>query len=369
MKQLFIGLMSGTSMDAIDAVLTDLSSTPLNLIATHKKWLPEALRVELAKLCQPGMNEIEQMGHLDRQMGELFASTVLELIEQAGIPATEIRAIGSHGQTVRHKPDQPERFTLQIADPHTIAAHTGITTVADFRRRDIALGGQGAPLTPAFHQNLFRNDKENRIIVNIGGIANLTWLPADLTQTVVGFDSGPGNTLLDAWINHQQQLPYDQQGQWAAGGQIIPELLDKLLADPYFAKPFPKSTGREHFNLNWLNAHLQQLTQRWLPDDVQTTLTELTAITIIDAIKQLTNNGPILICGGGIKNRYLMQRLSIQGRNFQIASTADYGIDPEWIEAAAFAWLAKQTLDGQPGNLPSVTGATKSSILGAIIPA
>lgn len=363
MKQLFIGLMSGTSIDALDAVLVDFASEKPRLLATHTTSTPSSLRQQLDQLCTPGFDEIHRLGQLDREIGELSANTVLTLLKQSSYQTSDIRAIGSHGQNIRHKPKLAHPFTLQIGDPNVIAAKTGITTIADFRRRDMALGGQGAPLAPIFHQYLFRTTQENRVVLNIGGIANLTWLPADPNETVIGFDTGPGNTLLDQWIFKHKQESYDSNGQFAASGQINTALLQKLLADDYFTQAYPKSTGREYFNLAWLEPHLPN---NYLAQDIQATLTDVTAISICEAIQKLMPKGRVLICGGGIKNKFLLQRLMHHAKDLQFSSTSDYGLDPEWIEATAFAWLAKQTLDNLPGNLPSVTGASKASVLGGI---
>lgn len=365
MRELYIGLMSGTSMDAVDAALVDLSGNTVKLLASYSTPLPEELRNNLTTLCMPGANEINRMGALDIQVGELFAQTVMNLLRQANVSAKEICAIGSHGQTIRHQPQGKHPFTLQIGDPNVIAEQTGITTVADFRRRDMSKGGQGAPLTPSFHNHVFRDPHEDRIVINIGGIANITWLPADINLPVIGFDTGPGNTLLDTWIWQELQKTYDEDGDWAKSGKIDSELLTTMLSDPYFHLPPPKSTGREYFNLNWLTSLFP--VQKIAAQDIQATLCELTAVSISRAVTPLTSEScALMICGGGIKNSYLIERLQANCPQHHVHSTEVFGVPPAWVEAMAWAWLAQQTLAGKPSNLPSVTGATKEVILGGI---
>ena len=364
--QLYIGLMSGTSADAIDAVLVDLQSTP-QLIARHTLQLPVKIRQQIHGLSLPGDNEIDRMGALDTELGELFAQTTLELLTKAGVRTTQIAAIGSHGQTIRHRPPGSSEgtFTLQIGDPNLIAELTGITTVADFRRRDMAAGGQGAPLVPAFHQAIFHAQDKDRAIVNIGGMANITWLPAQ--GTTLGFDTGPGNVLMDIWIMEHKGKSYDQDGAWASSGQICAPLLTELLAAPYFKMPTPKSTGRESFNRAWLNESLNKQPSPLAPADVQKTLLELTAITIADSINTLSQAPKeVFVCGGGAYNNALMRRLETLLSHDIVANTAALGVDPQWIEAMAFAWLAQQTINHRPGNLREVTGAKREVILGGV---
>lgn len=368
MTQYYIGLMSGTSADAIDAVLVDFStSTAIKHTLSHP-YSPQTSR-DIRELARPGANEIERALALDVLLGELFANTTQELLQLAGISADKIVAIGSHGQTIRHRPATASTpgFSWQIADPNIIAERTGITTIADFRRRDIAAGGQGAPLVPAFHQSVFQSAERHRVIVNIGGIANLTWLPT--TGTVVGFDTGPGNTLMDAWIQQHQQRAYDAEGAWASSGNVNKPLLNELLEDPFFTQPFPKSTGPEHFNLAWLTPKL--LDHSIAPDDVQATLLALTTHSIAQAISALCPSGTadIFVCGGGSKNHALMKNLQTQMPGFSVGSTALLGVDPMWVEALAFAWLAKQTMESKHGNLAAVTGAKGARVLGGIYPA
>jgi anhydro-N-acetylmuramic acid kinase len=360
MRDLYIGLMSGTSADGIDAALVDFNSATPLLVAHHFTEFSSDLRERILALNHPGHDEINRLGELDHILGKAFADAANTLLAKSGIATSDIRAIGSHGQTIRHHPQL--RFTLQIADPNMIAAKTGITTVADFRRRDMAYGGQGAPLVPAFHQTILRSKDHDRAVVNIGGVANITFLPCDLQKSILGFDTGPGNNLMDAWIQQHLQKTHDKNGEWAKQGIVSVDLLKKLLNDAYFKMIPPKSTGPEYFNLAWLNKHLGSQKN----DDVQATLAELTAITISNAIKNLMNSGEVLICGGGVHNQYLMQRLTALLKPFDVLSTEKYGVHPDWMEAMAFAWLAKQTLEKKPGNVMQVTGAKEQAILGGV---
>lgn len=361
MREFYIGLMSGTSADGVDGVLVDFHSAKPLLIAHHFIEFDAKLRERILSLNHPGHDEINRLGELDHLLGKKFAHAANILLEKSGITANHIRAIGSHGQTIRHKPCS--RFTLQIGDPNIIAAETGITTIADFRRKDMAHGGQGAPLVPAFHQAMLRNHEHDRMIVNIGGVANITYLPCDQQKTILGFDTGPGNNLMDAWIQLHLGKSHDKNGDWAKKGVVSVELLRKLLDDHYFESPPPKSTGPEYFNLTWLAKHLHpSMNNR----NVQATLLELTAMTITHAIKNIMTEGEILICGGGVHNAYLMQRLSILLNPSPVLSTETYGLHPNWMEAMAFAWLAKQTQEKNPGNIMQVTGARQAAVLGGI---
>ncbi|WP_019623170.1 anhydro-N-acetylmuramic acid kinase [Amphritea japonica] len=362
--QIYIGLMSGTSLDSIDAVAVRFEPS-FELIASHSEPIPPAIDNRIRVLFNPGDNEIDQLGNLDLELGELFASAANTLIEHHGLSRDQIIAIGSHGQTIRHRPET--HFTLQIGDPNTIAEHTGITTVADFRCRDMAAGGQGAPLVPAFHNGLFRHSQKNRILVNIGGMANLTIIEADPEKPVLGYDTGPGNVLMDSWIQHHQQKNYDADGQWANTGKVIPELLNAMLSLPYFSETPPKSTGREQFNPLWIEQNIRSLASTPEPSDVQATLLELTAITIADAInRHQLDNLQVFLCGGGSHNRQLRARLSTLLQPHYLSDTAELGLDPDWVEAAAFAWLAYRTLNKESGNIPEVTGAKGFRPLGAI---
>jgi anhydro-N-acetylmuramic acid kinase len=369
MAELYIGLMSGTSMDGVDAVVAEFGKEGMHLHGSHSEPMPAAIRHGLIELTQPGPNEIDRMGELDVQVGQLFAQAALKLLDKAGLKPADIQGIGSHGQTIRHRPQVRSPFSLQIGDPNTIAETTGLTVVADFRRRDMAAGGQGAPLVPAFHQYLFHSEGLDRVIVNLGGIANISVLRRDLKAPVYGFDTGPANGLMDAW--HQRHLgqAYDEDGHWAASGTVDASLLARLLAHPFFALPAPKSTGREDFHLEWLLAQLQAHGQNLPPADVQATLLELTAQSLATAIHgQGLNEGELILCGGGAYNKALWQRLDAVLPGFQQRSSADFGLAPTWVEASAFAWLACRTLQGLPGNLPSVTGARGPRILGGVYP-
>lgn len=368
MSDIYLGLMSGTSMDAVDAVAVQFDHQHLQLLASHSATLASDLRDKLSALCRGELHNMAEFAQLDIQLGKLFANTAHQLLTSAKLSRSQIKAIGSHGQTVWHISQGADRTSIQLGDPNIIAEQTGITTIADFRRRDIAAGGQGAPLVPAFHAAYFRAAHENRVVLNIGGIANITILPKNRHESVRGFDTGPGNTLLDMWANGNQRGRFDQDGAFAQQGTVLPEVLAKLMADPYFVLAPPKSTGREYFNRHWLEKTVGNVS-RYPAADLQATLSELTAQTICDAIHaQAATTQRILICGGGIHNRNLIQRLQALLPAITIESTVIYGIDPQWVEAIAFAWLAKQTIENQPGNLPSVTGASRPCVLGAIYP-
>ena len=366
----FIGLMSGTSLDGIDAVVVDFNQHPMQLVASLSGGIPEPLKQELLLLTQPGENEIERLGRADVAFSQLQADIVQQLLQHANISTSQISAIGSHGQTIRHRPNGNQPFTLQLGDPNTLAELTGIDVIADFRRRDMAAGGQGAPLVPAFHNQLFRSPQRDRVIVNIGGMANLTLLAKDPTQPVIGYDTGPGNVLLDAWIQQHQGKAYDADGQWGQNGRLDPQLLEQLLALQFFQQAPPKSTGREQFNIEWLELQLQTIAKRPAAVDIQATLTELTARTIAEAIQRHgLNNAEVFLCGGGAHNGLLRQRLAHHLNGYSLATTEALQLPPDWVEACAFAWLAKQHLEHRSGNLPAVTGARGPRILGAHYPA
>ena len=365
-QRYYIGLMSGTSMDGVDAALVSFSHQKIQLIATHAIKMPSEIKSALEALVRSELISLKTLGELDRQLGELFSDAVLALLKNAAVSTEKITAIGSHGQTIYHSPQGQHPFTLQIGDPNVIAARTQITTVADFRRRDVALGGQGAPLTPAFHAYLFGDQEAgigDQFVLNLGGIANITYIPADKSHAVIGFDTGPANTLLDRWCEKNTGKLFDENGDWARSGKLNDALLTMLLSDSYFQKPFPKSTGREYFNLTWLEKYLPP---NMKPANVQATLVELTARSIINAIKKYFSSGEILICGGGVQNNFLLNRLKELAHPLTVHSTAEFGVDPAWVEALAFAWLAKQTLDKKTGNLTAVTGAKRSTILGGV---
>ena len=368
-EDLYIGLMSGTSLDGIDAILARFENEQITVLEALCLPLTSNLKSEIKSLINPGDNEINRLMDLDIQLGKLFSEAVNKLISKAKVKKEDIIAIGSHGQTIRHFPTAKNPSTLQICDPNTIAELTGITTVADFRRRDMAAGGQGAPLVPAFHEQIFRHATKNRVILNLGGIANITILPADKNKPVTGFDTGPANTLINYWIQQQQNKNYDEAGKWAATGEINQDLLTDLLSDDYFKLTPPKSTGTEYFNADWLSSKLTPY-KELKAEDVQATLTALTAKTISDAINsyavKITNVGEIIICGGGVHNQYLWKQLQQYLPACEINSSAKYGLDPDYIEATAFAWLAKQTIEHKAGNLPEVTGARRAVVLGGV---
>jgi anhydro-N-acetylmuramic acid kinase len=352
--------MSGTSLDGVDAVLTKFNDQRCHVTHTHFLAYSPALRAELLALHVSGENELERTAILGNQLAQLYATAVNQLLAIADSDKAKISAIGCHGQTIRHRPELG--FTLQIGNPALLAELTGINVVADFRSRDIAAGGQGAPLVPAFHHALFSDGQIHRVILNIGGIANLTNLPID--GTVNGFDSGPGNMLMDAWAEQHLGKAYDESGNWASTGQIIDELLDALLAHPFFKQTPPKSTGRDMFNLPWLEHYLQA---DYAAADVQRTLLELTAQTIAMSIKEYCGAvSEIYLCGGGAHNQLLVHRLQQLLHPVKIGMSDALGINADWVEAAAFAWLARQAVHQLPGNLPAVTGAKGERILGAI---
>ncbi len=355
--------MSGTSLDGIDAGLVDFSNGKVRLVEFFYQPFSTEFRQQIQDISQADRAILLQdYGTLDSRLGCLFAEAVLSLLEKARLPAGRIQAIGSHGQTVYHSPSPGFGFSLQIGDPNRIAEITGITTVADFRRRDMAVGGQGAPLVPAFHQAVFFDKQQARTVVNIGGIANITVLAGN---RVIGFDTGPGNTLLDHWCLQHRNQPYDRNGDWAASGQIQAGLLSALKDDEYFRLPPPKSTGKEYFSPAWLQQKLS-LFPAFRTEDVQATLSRLSADSIAEAIKHHAPHTALtLVCGGGAHNRQLLKSLSAN-LGSRVVSTAELGIDPDHVEACAFAWLARQTLNYLPGNLISVTGAVAPVILGGI---
>ena len=364
MSDYYIGLISGTSMDGIDAALVDIREAAVDVLQTYEHDYPARLRRRLAAAIRdPGNRTVDDVADLHHDVGVCFRDAARALLAKSGVGAAAVAAIGSHGQTVRHEPDADPPFSLQIGDPSVIAVGTGITTVADFRRADIELGGQGAPLAPAFHDWLFREASKLRVVLNIGGMANITVLPAGDAATT-GFDTGPGNTLLDAWIWRHKKRSFDRGGTWSASGSVDEQLLARLLADEYFHLAPPKSTGFEYFNLAWLDAFDIRQAE---PADVQATLCQLTATSIADAIRSAASKScDVLVCGGGVHNVDLMQRLAAALPEATVASTATAGLDPDWVEAAAFAWLARETMAGRPGNLPSVTGASGPAVLGTV---
>jgi len=367
MDELYIGLMSGTSLNGIDAVLLGMDAQSTKLLHTHSEAFPPQLHDDLQQLIKTQQTSLQRLAGIDHQLAVLYSLTVKKLLHESGINAGLIRAIGCHGQTIYHQPEGEHPNSLQLGDPSFIAEATGITVIADLRRRDIAAGGQGAPLVPAFHAAMFHSTEAYRVIVNIGGIANITLLPPAADTAVSGFDTGPGNTLMDLWIQQQRQQEFDFNGEWAAGGAVRDTLLHRMLAEEYFQRKPPKSSGRELFNLHWLNHMLG--TNSYPPQDVQATLLELTCRSITDAIlKYAPDVQEVYVCGGGARNKRLLQSLSELLDKCRVSTTAELGVEPEWVEAAAFAWLARQTLNGLAGNLTSVTGAARSVVLGGIFP-
>ena len=395
---LYIGMMSGTSLDGMDAVLCQFggeenSQQPLRLLASISQDFPPRLREVLLALCQPNgvqelvptvgepNSELDWFGWASKEYAEFASEVVNNLLQQSNTDVESVLAIGCHGQTVRHRPQMG--FSLQLLDANIIAERTGISVVSDFRRRDMAVGGQGAPLVPAFHQALFATPDSTRVLLNLGGIANITVLPANDSSVndavvnnspVIGYDTGPANLLLDAWTALHTDKDYDAGGAWAQSGQVVEPLLNQLIEHPFFARTYPKSTGREDFNLAWLQSELQKFDQasahiRYSSADVQATLTELTAMSASMQINMFINaqeNSSVYVCGGGALNDYLMTRLQAHLPHCTVETTASLGLNPAWVEAVAFAWLARQTLMGETGNLPAVTGASKGVILGQV---
>lgn len=390
-KSLFIGLLSGSSMDAVDVALVSFYESFPKLLSTASYPMPENFKAQCLELSQRGQGSIDDYGRLDVLAGELFAEAVLHLLKTTNVKASEVRAIGSHGQNLRHRPNAKPPFSLQIGDPNIIAERTGILTIADFRRRDLAAGGQGAPLAPGFHAVVFGHPQENRVIVNIGGISNITLLPKGCGfkddqekngAVILGFDTGPGNCLMDSWVTDHWGQAFDIDGVIASKGKINEELLKACLEDPYFLASPPKSTGREYFNLAWLEHKIKEIkgikgikdvsSQSALsPQDIQATLLALTVESIAQMIHAYApSDANIFVCGGGVHNTLLMKTLTGKFEKLQkpkpIQSTEMLGIPPDWVEAMLFAWLAKQTLEGKSGNCPSVTGAKHAIPLGGI---
>lgn len=357
--------MSGTSLDGVDAVLAEIGPTgPIRLLHSHYLPYPEALRTQLLALHAPQANEIHLAALAANDLARLYADAVNALLGDGA--RDSVRAIGCHGQTLRHRP--ADGYTLQIGNAALLAELTGIAVVADFRSRDIAAGGQGAPLVPAFHAHVLRDPVIHRVIANVGGIANVTDLPP--TGPVRGWDTGPGNLLLDAWILRHQGAHYDPDGRWAASGRVHPALFDALTDHAYLRQPPPKSAGREQFNLDWLDAVLAGLHEAVAPADVQATLLEFTAASLADAVRRdCAGARELCVCGGGAHNGALMRRVRARLAGVEVDTTTALGIDPDWMEALAFAWLARQTLHRAPGNLPAVTGARGERVLGAVYPA
>jgi anhydro-N-acetylmuramic acid kinase len=379
MSDYYIGLMSGTSLDGADGVLVDFSGPRLRVVAAATEPFADPLRAELLALNSPTDNELHRAALAGNQLAALYARVVNALLAQAaaqGITKDQVQAIGAHGQTVRHRPERVSGepagvgYTLQLGNPALLAELTGIDVVADFRSRDVAAGGQGAPLVPAFHQGVFSRSDSAVAVLNLGGISNLSLLPLKGSSTpVLGFDCGPGNALMDAWCQQHTGQPFDAGGAWAASGKLLPALLASLLNEAYFSKLPPKSTGRDLFSLTWLAAKLAPFTTE-RPQDIQNTLTEFTASACTTGVNSYGKDSKkLIVCGGGAFNQHLMQRLQAGLPGLRVGSSEQHGLPPLQVEAAAFAWLARQAVRREPGNLASVTGATGPRVLGAIYPA
>lgn len=361
-NELYVGLMSGTSLDGVDAVMMDFSGDRQRCIGESFLPYDEPLRVQLLGMHETRFDELHDAARLGNILAQTYANATRGLLRKCGMRAEEVQALGCHGQTIRHRPEAG--YTTQLGNGALLAELTGITVVCDFRSRDIAAGGQGAPLVPAFHQAVFSHPSRHRVIVNLGGIGNLTDLPA--TGRVRGFDTGPANMLMDAWIRKNTGAAFDENGAWAASGTVVDGLLGALLGHEYFSRKPPKSTGRDLFNLAWLELHLTGVEAA---EDVQATLLALTAASIARDIKtHCAGAKEIYVCGGGARNAALLSSLKAALPQAAVSTTRDLGIDPDWVEACAFAWLARQALHLLPGSLPSVTGAIGARVLGAIYP-
>ena len=380
MREYTIGLMSGTSLDGADGVLVDFSGDKPQVVAAASKPFNAGFRAELLALNSPGHNELHRAALAGNQLAIVYAQVVSTLLQQAGrqgIGADRILAIGAHGQTVRHQPQRTSTgaagtgYTLQLNNPTLLAELTGLDVVADFRSRDIAAGGQGAPLVPAFHQDVFSRDDATVAVLNLGGISNLSVLPpaAFSSLPVLGFDCGPGNALMDAWCLQHTGQPFDAGGAWAASGQLLPALLVSLLDEPYFSLPIPKSTGRDLFSLTWLADKLRPFAAEQ-PANIQNTLTELTvSVCVADIVGYAKESKELIVCGGGAFNLHLLKRLQVGLPGLRVSTSEQHGLPPLQVEAAAFAWLARRMLERRPGNLPSVTGAAGLRVLGGLYPA
>jgi anhydro-N-acetylmuramic acid kinase len=368
MPQLYLGLMSGTSIDGVDVALVDFSGYHPRLLDCQTFPFPLSLSEELHQLTAPSENEIELMGRADRAVAEVFAEASLQLLRDNYVHPEQIAAIGSHGQTIRHIPFGEHNFSLQIGDPNTLATLTGIDVIADFRRKDIALGGQGAPLVPAFHKAVFASQTKSRIVINIGGIANITYLPKHDSDDIIGYDTGPGNTLLDGWCKLHTGQKYDEKGQWAAQRSADSELLQLLCNHPYFLSPAPKSTGREQFNLQWLQQNVSSIPRHIEPQVVQATLVMLTAYTIAKQVLKYKDVEQVYICGGGARNEFLIEQLESELHECEFYTTDELGVEADAVEAMAFAWLAYAHINNIKGSVASVTGASKGAVLGTFCP-
>ncbi len=371
MTELYIGLMSGTSLDGVDGVLVDFAELRPRLLAHVNAPLSQALTEELLALNSPGPNELHRAALAANALVRVYAHVVTHLLEKSGTYKGQVTAVGAHGQTVRHQPQAFDGtgYTLQLNNPALLAELTGIDVIADFRSRDVAAGGQGAPLVPAFHQSIFGRAGETVATLNIGGISNLTVLGPQLTDDVLGMDCGPGNALMDAWCLQHLGQPFDADGAWAAAGRVHSELLAVLLDEPYFAQAAPKSTGRDLFNLSWLAWKLTNFSSL-APVDVQATLTELTASVCAESLKRYgLESEHLIVCGGGAFNGHLMARLQAHLPTVEVCSSEAHGLPPQQVEALAFAWLARKTILRETASLQKVTGAKGARVLGGIYPA
>ena len=372
---LYLGIMSGTSLDGVDLALVDFFEKP-NLVASGFVPMPEDLRANLAELLKSGETSLQKLGEIDHHLGVLYADCVNDFLVKNQLEASQITAIGCHGQTVWHAPQGNFPFTMQIGDMNLVAARTGITTVGDFRRKDMAMGGQGAPLVPAFHEAVFARPNQFTVVLNIGGISNISVL--DPKSETIGYDVSVGNALMDSWIEKHLGKRYDKNAEWAKTGEVISELLVEMLSEPFLQLPPPKSTGRELFNLAWLEKQFANLTAKspassvanFKPEDIQYTLAEFTAQSITRELSQWKNepNKVLLVCGGGARNPLLMERFNVLLPDWHVGTTNDYGVGVDYVEATAFAWLAFQRMENLPSNMPSVTGASQAVSLGAIFP-
>ena len=367
---LYLGIMSGTSLDGVDLALVDFFEKP-NLVASGFVPMPEDLRANLAEFLKSGETSLQKLGEIDHRLGVLYADCVNDFLVKNQLEASQITAIGCHGQTVWHAPQGNFPFTMQIGDMNFVAARTGITTVGDFRRKDMAMGGQGAPLVPAFHEAVFARPDQFTVVLNIGGISNISVL--DPKSETIGYDVSVGNALMDSWIEKHLGKRYDKNAEWAKTGEVISELLAEMLSEPFLQLPPPKSTGRELFNLAWLEkqfANLMAKSTAYKVEDVQRTLAEFTAQSVSRELSQWENepNKVLLVCGGGARNPLLMERFNALLADWNVGTTNDYGVDIDYVEAAAFAWLAYCRMENLPSNMPSVTGASQAVSLGVIFP-
>ena len=360
---IFIGLMTGTSADSLDCAAINCKGEEIEILGLRNFDIPKHLKKEILELSIRSEINESSLSLLDRELGEFFCDSINAFLTLISIDASRVEAIGSHGQTIKHEPKSRNPFSLQIGDPQLVSDNLGITTIGHFRNDDIAAGGQGAPLSPVFHNEVFNNHKENRIIINIGGITNISLLGDD---KLIGFDTGPGNCLMDSWNRKNGQGDYDQDGKWAKSGNVIQSLLDNMMNDNYFLLDYPKSTGPDYFSLTWLEMHLKNINKELEPKDIQATLAEMTAQSLLNSLSKLdVFEDEIYFCGGGIHNKYLLERIS-RGLNKKCKTTQEIGVDPDYLEAICFAWLAKKRLDEVKFDLEDITGSKGAVYLGRI---